>query len=66
MEKKQAIEILGGTTRAAADAVGVSYHAIRKWPDVLSPRIADRVVAAQARMKKAAKHQPTPTQAEEA
>ena len=46
MEKARAIELLGGTVAAAADAVGVSYQAVDKWPDPLPPRIADRVQAA--------------------
>ena len=49
MKKSEAIKILGGSTSAAAKAIGVSYQAVRKWPDDLSPRIADRVVAAVAR-----------------
>jgi transcriptional repressor of cell division inhibition gene dicB len=46
MNKQKAIELLGGSVTAAAAAVGVSYHAIAKWPDVLPRRIADRVEAA--------------------
>ncbi len=46
MDKQKAIELLGGTVTAAAAAVGVSYHAVAKWPDVLPRRIADRVEAA--------------------
>lgn len=49
MDKAKAIELLGGTTAAAAEAVGVSYQAVDKWPDVLSPKVADRVLAALAR-----------------
>ena len=49
MEKVKAIELLGGTNGAAADAVGISEAAVSKWPDVLPARIADRVVAAVAR-----------------
>lgn len=41
--------MLGGTITAAADAIGVSYQAVDKWPDELPDRIADRVVAAVAR-----------------
>jgi len=51
MLKSKAIELLGGTTAAAADAVGISYQAVDKWPDVLPPRIADRVLAALARKR---------------
>lgn len=34
---------------AAAEAIGVSYQAVEKWPDPLPRRIEDRVVAAVAR-----------------
>lgn len=49
MLKTKAIELLGGSTSAAATAIGISYQAVDKWPDVLPPRIADRVYAAIAR-----------------
>jgi hypothetical protein len=49
MLKSKAITLLGGTTTLAAEALGVSYQAVDKWPDDLPPRIADRVVAAIAR-----------------
>ncbi len=49
MQKTKAIEMLGGTIAAAAEAIGVSYQAVDKWPDELPDRIADRVVAAVAR-----------------
>ncbi len=49
MDKKTAINLLGGTVTATADAIGVTYQAVHDWPDVLSARIADRVYAALAR-----------------
>lgn len=49
MRKQKAIELLGGTVAAAASAIGVTYQAVDKWPDVLPDRIADRVVAVLAR-----------------
>lgn len=49
MLKTKAIELLGGTVASAAKAIGVSYQAVDKWPDELPERIADRVLAAQAR-----------------
>ncbi len=49
MGKDQAIQMLGGTIEVAAKAIGISYQAVSKWPDVLPPRIADRVIAAYAR-----------------
>lgn len=57
MNKQQAIQLLGGSVSEAAKQIGVSYHAVRKWPDVLSPRIADRVVAAVARQTRAKRKQ---------
>lgn len=49
MNKAHAIKVLGGSVAIAAQKLGVSYQAVSKWPDVLPPRIADRVVAAVAR-----------------
>lgn len=46
MLKQKAIELLGGTLTATADAIGISYQAVVKWPESLPPRIADRVIAA--------------------
>ena len=51
MEKIKAIEMLGGSIKEAADAIGISYQAVRDWPDGLSDRVADRVHAALARRK---------------
>lgn len=47
--KTKAIELLGGSPREAAEAVGVSQSAVSQWPDMLPPRISDRVLAALAR-----------------
>lgn len=49
MRKSKALDLLGGSVASAADAIGISYQAVDKWPDVLPDRIADRVVAAIAR-----------------
>jgi hypothetical protein len=49
MRKSKAIELLGGTVASAAQAIGISYQAVEKWPDPLPDRIADRVQAAIAR-----------------
>ena len=49
MLKTKAIELLGGSVSAAAQAIGVSYQAVHKWPDELPDAIADRVIAAIAR-----------------
>lgn len=49
MKKEYAIKLLGGSTASAAEALGITYQAVSKWPDVLSSAISDRVVAAVAR-----------------
>ena len=49
MHKIKAIELLGGTITAAAEAIPCSYQAVKQWPDELPPRIADRVLAVLAR-----------------
>lgn len=45
VDKANAIELLGGSISAAAEAIGVTYQAVDKWPDPLPPRVADRVYA---------------------
>ena len=49
MKKQEAIDLLGGTIADVARAVGTTHSAICQWPDVLPPRLADRVIAACAR-----------------
>lgn len=49
MNKQKAIKLLGGSIAEAAKNIGISYQAVSKWPDVLPPRISDRVIAALAR-----------------
>ena len=49
MLKSKAIELLGGTVAAAAEAIGITYQGVEKWPEELPDRISDRVVAAIAR-----------------
>lgn len=49
MLKTKAIELLGGSVAAAAEAIGISYQAVSKWPDQLPSRIGDRVLAVIAR-----------------
>jgi hypothetical protein len=49
MRKATAIDLLGGTVTAAAEAIGVTYQAVVKWPDPLPARIEDRVLAVMAR-----------------
>ncbi len=51
MDKTRAIELLGGSVAEAARRLGVSYQAVAKWPDVLSSRVADRVLGVCARSR---------------
>lgn len=51
MDKKTAIDLLGGSITEAARSLDVKYQAVKKWPDPLPPRIADRVLAHLARTK---------------
>ena len=46
MTKTEAIALLGGSTRIAAQRIGVTRQAVEKWPKVLTTRIRDRVDAA--------------------
>jgi hypothetical protein len=49
--KTEAIAMLGGSVKSTAQAIGCTVQAVHKWPEILSPRIADRVIAAQTRLK---------------
>jgi hypothetical protein len=66
MLKAQAIELLGGTAKSAAAAIGVTSQAISGWPDVLTPALRDRVQAALYRQKGKPKRKAKPTEAREA
>ena len=46
MKKTDAISKLGGSKAEAARAIGISYQAVDKWPEKLTPKIKDRVQAA--------------------
>jgi hypothetical protein len=50
MNKSDALTLLGGTPTKAAAAIGCKTQAVSQWPDPLTPRIQDRVVAALMRM----------------
>jgi hypothetical protein len=53
MDKKTAIELLGGTPKKAAQALGYkSIQAVYVWPEVLPQSTADRVAGAVARLAK--------------
>jgi hypothetical protein len=52
MKKTIAIELLGGTPKKAAQAMGYkSIQAIYVWPDELPQSTSDQVVGAIARLK---------------
>ncbi|MDX4958113.1 hypothetical protein [Delftia acidovorans] len=56
MKKDRAIELLGGTPKKAAEAMG--YRAVQTiylWPDVLPQATADRVMGVVGRMSKPGK-----------
>lgn len=44
MYKSEAIDLLGGEVSAAAEQLDISYQAVNKWPELLPPRISDRVL----------------------
>jgi hypothetical protein len=49
MKKARALELLGGSVGATAEAIGISSAAVSQWPEDLPSRIEDRVLAALAR-----------------
>lgn len=65
MDKSEAIRLLGGTTKDASEAVGVSVQAVTQWPDPLPQRITDRVQAALWRIAHGIPH-PKPDEATKA
>jgi len=66
MRKTQAIELLGGSIAAAAEAIGISYQAVNQWPEELPPRIADRVYAVWGRKHVPEKASPPASRAQAA
>lgn len=61
MQKAEALQLLGGSVKAAAEAVGISTAAVSQWPDTLPPTIRDRV---QAALYRRSQQQPEPAPAE--
>lgn len=59
MEKKTAIEMLGGTVASAAVACGISSSAVSQWPERLNQRQTDRVQAALWRKQQAQRNRTT-------
>lgn len=53
MTKTEALCLLGGNATTAARAIGCTPQAVRQWPPILSPRLADRVIAARWRLDQA-------------
>jgi hypothetical protein len=63
MKKQAAIELLGGTPKLAAQAMGYKTpHACYAWADPLPESIADKVRGAAARLKLKPKKPPAPDQ----
>jgi len=51
MDKQKAIDLLGGSPKKAAEAMGyTSVHAVYMWPDHLPKSIADRVLGILSRI----------------
>lgn len=50
MNKQRAIQLLGGTNRLAAEAIGITSQAVSLWPEELPRTISDRVEAAYHRL----------------
>ena len=62
MDKKTAIQLLGGTPSKAAAAMGYkTRHAVYVWPDQLPQSLQDKVNGALLRLGR--NPQPEPTQA---
>ena len=55
MDKLDAIRRLGGTPTSAAAAIRITVSAVTQWPAVLTPRLADRVIAAEVRKRRSKK-----------
>jgi hypothetical protein len=51
MDKQKLINSLGGV-RNLADLVGISNKAVYQWPDILPPRLMDRVIGAAYRQNR--------------
>jgi hypothetical protein len=49
MLKTQAMSMLGGTLTSTAKAIGITKQAVCKWPEILTPVLEDRVIAALVR-----------------
>lgn len=53
MKKQQAIDLLGGSPKKAAEAMGyTSVHAVYMWPETLAKSVADRVLGVLATIEK--------------
>jgi len=60
MQKKSAIDLLGGSVTSAARACGISPSAVSQWPDELNRDQIDRVQAALWRKQEALRTKRTP------
>ena len=63
MDKQDAINLLGGTPKKAAEAMGYkSIQAIYLWPDVLGQSMVDKINGAASRLKLKPKKPAKPSQ----
>ena len=60
MTKTEAIELLGGTVKAVADACQISSSAVSQWPEELTKDHIDRVQAALYRRQQGAQTRAEP------
>ena len=64
MEKKLAIELLGGTVGSLSRACGITSSAVSQWPEKLNRDQTDRVQAALWRAQQARRARKKPTAAQ--
>jgi transcriptional repressor of cell division inhibition gene dicB len=50
MNKSDALKLFDDSPSKAAAAIGCTPQAVSQWPEILTPRIADRVTAALVRL----------------
>lgn len=52
MKKQQALDLFDGKVARLAEAIGITSQSVSGWPDVLSDKLSDRVIAAAVRSGK--------------
>ncbi len=59
MNKQEAIDLLGGSPKKAAEAMGyTSVHAVYMWPEQLSSAVANQVRGVLSQINSVANRQP--------